>query len=216
MTNTKTTATVDYSLKLTLNHTGKMSGLQSLSTACTLNTRCQKYSKINGAICQKCYAQNMFKRYGENFNNAFEHNYRVLTKSIIPVEYLPKINSLYFRFEAFGDLQNTKQFINYLNICNHNPRTNFAIWTKNPDIIQKVFNSGYEKPENLNILVSSLFINQPANFSKYNFIDKIFTVYSKDYIKSNNININCGARDCAGCLKCYTKNSITVINEMLK
>jgi hypothetical protein len=203
-------------LHLTLNHTGKMYGIQSLSTACTLNSRCAKYSKINGAICQKCFAAAMFKRYGAGFNNAFENNYKLLTREIIPAEDLPIITGAYFRFEAFGDLENEIQFVNYLNICEKNPLVNFAIWTKNPDIMQAVFNQGYKKPENLNIIISSLFINKQRSAAGYNFVDKIFTVYDKKTAAARDININCGARSCLGCLKCYTKNDITIINELVK
>ena len=117
-------------LKITKNHTGKMAGFWSLSTACICNTRCAKYAAMPGTICSKCYAQNMFKRYGEAFNNAFINNYNILTSAVLPSEYLPVLNCLYFRFEAFGDLQNPVQFINYLNICYKNPGVNFAIWTK--------------------------------------------------------------------------------------
>lgn len=203
-------------LHVTKQHTGKMQGLQSLSTACTINKHCKKYAAINGAICQKCFAAAMFKRYGDNFNNAFVNNYNILTSEILPLESLPVINCLYFRFEAFGDLDNEKQFINYLNIAENNPRVNFAIWTKTPAIMQNVFNMGYKKPDNLNIIVSSLFINKVANFNQYNFIDKVFTVYDKKYAAENDIKINCGARDCSTCLKCYTKNDIKYINELVK
>ena len=203
-------------LKITKNHTGKMSGLQSLSTACIVNTLCKAHATVKGSICEKCYAATMFKRYGEGFNNAFINNYNILTGSVLPSDELPIINCLYFRFEAFGDLQNSVQFINYLNICNKNPRVNFAIWTKNPDIIKKVFNMGYKKPDNLIIIISSLFINKSMDIAKYNFADKIFTVYDNSYIEKNHIEINCGSRNCAGCLKCYTKNDIQYINEKLK
>ena len=205
-----------YKLHLTLSHTGKMKMLQSLSTACICNTNCQKYASVNGSICQHCFAHNMFKRYGTGFKNTFVNNYNVLTTEIIPAEYLPIIFNLYFRFEAFGDLQNDIQFINYLNICRKNPRVNFALWTKNPHIIKKVFNAGYKKPKNLNILVSSLFINKSIDINKYDFVDKVFTVYDKKYIKQNDITINCGAKSCAKCLLCYTKNNVQYINEKLK
>ena len=82
--------------------------------------------------------------------------------------------------------------------------------------MRDVFNLGYKKPENLNIIISSLFINKQLNISNYNFADKVFTVYDKKTATDRNININCGARDCSTCLKCYTKNDIKVINELLK
>lgn len=211
-----------YVLRITENHTGKMKGLQSLSTNAMENKQCNKNCLIDGAICQKCYARKMLKRY-KTLYAKLTHNYNVATTQIIPIEYLPTINALYFRFEAFGDLENEYQFINYLNICYKNQQTSFALWTKNPHIIDSVLNDmGYKKPKNLNIIVSSLFINKEWNYKKlpyakrYNFIDKIFTVYDKQYIKENNININCGALNCNTCLKCYTKNDIKIINERLK
>lgn len=209
-------ARAPYDLHLTTNHTGKMHNIWSLSTSCLINTRCQKYRNISGSICEKCFAHAMNARYSTAFRNAFIDNYMILTREIIPAEYLPLIPVLYFRFESFGDLQNEIQFINYLNICKKNPRVNFAIWTKNPDIIKRVFNKGYEKPENLNIILSSLYINKPANLNKYDFVDKIFTVYDKTTAREKNIEINCGARSCFTCLKCYTKNNTRVINELLK
>lgn len=87
---------------------------------------------------------------------------------------------------------------------------------KNPDIIKKVFAAGYKKPANLNILISALYINKSIDINKFPFADKIFTVYDKKYISDNNITVNCGARDCSTCLKCYTKNPVKYINEMLK
>ena len=212
-----------YELKLTLKHNGKMKGLGSLSTSVLLNEQCKKNALIEGSICQKCYAIKQLKCFKKNFPEAMEHNTKILTSGIIPKKYLPVINFKYFRFEAFGDLNNTTQFINYINICNKNKSTNFAIWTKNPHIIDEVINElGYKKPKNLIIIVSSLFINNQFNLDlyhyskRYSFIDKIFTVYDKNYIKENDININCGSKNCAGCLICYKKNKIKYINEVLK
>ena len=80
----------------------------------------------------------------------------------------------------------------------------------------------YKKPDNLIIIISSLFLNTQWNYetlpysSKYWFIDKIFTVYSKKYINDNNIQVNCGSKKCLDCKLCYTKNSIKFINEILK
>ena len=75
---------------------------------------------------------------------------------------------------------------------------------------------GYKKPDNLNILISALYLNKSIDIAKYNFADKIFTVYDKTYIEKNQIEINCGARDCMSWLKCYTKNNVKYINEKLK
>ena len=144
-----------------------------------------------------------------------KRNQEILTGSVLPEEKLPVINVLYFRFEAFGDLNNATQVINYFNICRKNPGVKFALWTKNPDYIAAAIKAGHEKPENLNIILSSLFINKERK-TKYDFVDKIFTVYDAEYITANNIDINCGARNCFTCGLCYNKNDVRIINEKLK
>ena len=71
------------------------------------------------------------------------------------------------------------------------------------------------KPDNLIIIRSSMFINKAVK-PGYWFVDKTFTVYDKEYIKANQVDINCGARDCINCLKCYTHNDKREIREKLK
>ena len=201
-------------LHFTTNHNGKMAGMISISTSVTTNERCAKNAKIKGSICEKCFAAKQMKVF-PSMENPLVQNQRILTSEILPFEKLPTINALYFRFEAFGDLNNATQVINYFNICKKNPGVNFALWTKNPDYIAAAIKLGHEKPDNLNIILSSLFINKVRNTS-YKFVDKIFTVYDAQYIAENNIEINCGARSCFSCGKCYNKNGIRIINEKLK
>lgn len=151
-----------------------------------------------------------------NLKKKCERNMENL-KELLNVNDLPTINALYFRFEAFGDLDNANQLINYFNIAKKNPKTKFAIWTKNPWIIDEVIKSGISKPKNLNIVLSSLEINKVTDYSKYNWVDRVFTVYDKNYIKDHNIEINCGGLKCMSCLKCYKKSNKTFfINEKLK
>jgi hypothetical protein len=142
-------------------------------------------------------------------------NQRILTSEILPAEKLPIINNLYFRFEAFGALNNATQVINYFRICYKNPKVKFALWTKNPDFIADAIGQGYEKPANLNIVLSSLFVNRERK-NPFSFVDKVFTVYDPQYIEENNISINCGARNCFTCGLCYEKNDVSIINEKLK
>lgn len=201
-------------LHFTVNHSGKMSGMVSISTSVTTNERCKKNAQIKGSICEKCFAAKQMKFY-PSMENCMVENQRILTSSVLPMELLPTINNLYFRFEAFGDLNNDIQVINYFNLCYKNPKVKFALWTKNPDYIESAINQGYKKPENLNIVLSSLFINQERK-NKYDFVDKIFTVYDPSYIEENEININCGARNCFDCGLCYEKNGVKIINEKLK
>lgn len=201
-------------LHFTTNHTGKMQGMASISTSVTTNERCAKNAAIKGSICEKCFAAKQMKVF-PSMENPMIQNQLILTQSIIPENLLPVINVLYFRFEAFGDLNNDIQVINYFNICKKNPNVRFALWTKNPDYIAKAIKAGHKKPENLNIILSSLFINKERK-TKYDFIDKIFTVFDPAYIEKENIEINCGARNCFECSLCYNKNDVRIINEKLK
>lgn len=201
-------------LHFTTKHSGKMSGMVSISTSVTTNERCKKNASIKGSICEKCFASKQMRVF-PTMEKPMVENQRILTSSVLPMELLPTINNLYFRFEAFGDLNNDIQVINYFNLCYKNPKTKFALWTKNPDFIQSAIVKGYDKPENLNIVLSSLFINKERK-TQYPFVDKIFTVYDPTYIEENNVSINCGSRNCFDCGLCYEKNNVTIINEKLK
>lgn len=211
--------TLESPIEITEKMNDKMHGLQSLSTSPLLNTRCQKNRCVDGSICQSCYSCTMAKRF-TNLERKNERNFDKLTAHLLQLDEIPTISALYFRFEAFGDLQNEIQFINYVNICNANPNTHFALWTKNPDIIHNVLKGGLiKKPANLKILVSSLMKNTVRNVDKYRyFVDHVFTVYDLSYILEHpEIVINCGSRSCIGCLACYTdKNAPFEINELIK
>lgn len=194
----------------------KMDGMFSISTSVKCNANCAKNAQIVGSICEKCFSETMHNRYTSLAINT-KHNTDVMTSGIIPTDCLPIINTQIFRFEAFGDLNNDIQFINYINICNANPGVTFSIWTKCPWIMADVFNKGYVKPSNLIILVSSLMLNVALPIEKFPFADHIFTVYTAEYAIANNININCGNNQCIRCRRCYTVgNGEKYINEILK
>lgn len=199
------------------NHAGKMSGLHSISTAVTVNPYCIKRQAKGDSICAHCFAASMMKQH-QALNEATARNAEILTASILPVSVLPLIPTRYFRFEAFGDLINANQVINYFNIAKKNPDTLCALWTKNPQIISKAISMGYDKPGNLQIVLSSPFVNKAIKSTKWAFVDKIFTVYDKQAAKA--VNINCGARSCLACGRCYRPNpdgaKIQYINEILK
>ena len=199
------------------NHTGKMNGLHSLSTSVAVNPYCIKRQANGNSICAHCFSASMMKQY-KALNEATTRNAEILTASVLPVDVLPLIPSRYFRFESFGDLINTNQVINYFNIAKKNPDTLCALWTKNPHIIAKAIQMGHEKPANLQIVLSSPLVNKPIKATKYAFIDKIFTVYDKEAAQA--VNINCGARSCLACGRCYRPNpegvTIQYVNELLK
>lgn len=206
----------EFGIHICTSHTGKMTGFASLSTSPIANTFCQNRSKCKGSICAMCYSIQMQNVYSA-LNKVLIENHRVLTSQIIPVEKMPILNYLMFRLEAFGDVQNETQILNYFNLCKRNPRVQFTIWTKNTAIFKRVFENGNRKPKNLIIIVSSPMVNKALKIEDYSFADKVFTVYEKDYALNNGIKINCGSKSCASCGMCYNKNSRTVyVNELLK
>nr|DAZ81353.1 MAG TPA: hypothetical protein [Caudoviricetes sp.] len=201
----------------TLRHTGKMAGMMSLSTSCTMNKNCLYRSKNPKTVCSHCYAQRQLKIY-KTLEKCLIKNTEILTGRVLEDRELPIINALYFRLESFGDLNNTTQVINYFNLCKKNKNVRFALWTKNLWLIESVLNAGVKKPSNLQIIYSLPILNDKNEtiFAWYPFVDKVFTVFTKDYIKENNIEINCGAESCLKCAKCYKKNNVKYINEQLK
>lgn len=223
MRNTKREAflTIDNAEELTgvhytLKHCGKMSGMQSLSTSCLCNKNCLNRVENSNLVCSHCYAQRQMKMY-KNLEKCLKKNTEILTANLLTDEEIPLINAAFFRFESFGDLNNEVQIVNYFRICKRNKHVKFALWTKNPWIIAEAINNGESKPRNLQIVYSSPYLNKCDNkLNKYPFIDKIFTVYTKEYIKANNIKINCGAKSCLSCHKCYIKSKEIYINEKCK
>ena len=197
-------------IHITTQHEGKMTGMQSISTSSRQNPYCQQRIKDGDSVCIKCYAERLMKM-RPRIDTCMQRNGELLSSKVIDPDYLPEVNVLYFRFEAFGDLINVTHVINYFNICKKNPETHFALWTKNPGLIDQAIKSGEEKPKNLRIVYSSPKLNQVYE-PQYDFIDKIFTVYTKDA----DVKINCGKKKCIDCKLCYKENKVRYINERVK
>ena len=210
--------------------TGKMESLASISTAIpggvsrryAAEIESNKYceGRINNPdyICANCYADAMNERYPDLKEKLID-NTVLYSFDILPLELLPLLNYALFRLESFADLRTWVQAANYFNICKKNPQVNFALWSKNPWLIQECIDHGYKKPKNLEIVYSSKKMNcvESNIFNLYPFIDKVFTVYTATYALRNNITINCGSRKCLECRVCYTKQKKHMfINEILK
>ena len=201
-----------------LKHTGKMEGMNSISTSCKENPYCIAMHSVKGSVCEKCYAQAQLS-YQKTTAEKYAGSTLDLTSRLLAFEEIPTLNHEYgvFRLEAFGELNNTIQVMNYFSICEKNPHLNFALWTKRPELIKEVLNLGISKPENINIIQSTVMINGMPEIGKYDFIDGYFSVYTKEYAIEHNIKINCGSRKCLECLECYDyHDGIFIINELLK
>lgn len=198
-------------LHWTTDHSAKMQGLASISTDINTNPICQGRRKINGSICQLCFSARMWDdedgQYRHN-NEAFKRNTEILCSRMLEEFEIPVINPDRWplvRFEAFADLQSVTQFLNYCKIARLNPGVKFALWTKNPGFVAKGLRI-VDKPKNLQIVLSSMGVNRPANGKAFSFVDKVFTVYDDETIQRDGVSINCGARSCMGCQICYKPN----------
>ena len=199
-------------------HTGKMKGIKSIGTSCADNPFCIKRRQNGLSICSKCYADTYMKM-RLSLREHLADNASVLTSRLLEGREIPVTNDLIYRFESFGDLQNVTQLKNYIAIAEMNEYTRFALWTKNIWFLDEVFNKeGVAKPGNLSIVVSSPMLNAPMELDRqrYWMVDHVFTVYDKKFIKEHDIEINCGARNCLGCKKCYVDEDVFYINEKLK
>lgn len=196
---------------------GKLEGIPAISTSVLLNPICQARAKDPDSVCAKCFAMNTVNRY-KDLRHHLEENTEALTKPLA-LNDLPRfaLNVGFVREEAFGDTQNVTQAINYINIAMVNPSTRVTVWTKNPKHYMFALEE-VEKPENLTIIYSSPHLNKEDAYilERYPFIDKVFTVYTDDYIKEHGIEINCGGRKCVACGRCYLKNDERFIRERLK
>lgn len=206
------------------NHNGKMEGMTSISTSCRNNTFCEKMSKIEGTICQKCYAQRQLKAYAKTMMPKYEKSTQELTSRILTWNELPIFdNSVNIvRVESFGELNNTIQAINYINIIRKNPFINFGWWTKRPNLIARALKEmglTAEALDNCNVIYSNPYIDTMPKIHKYPFIKGYFTVWSsEEKALENGQLINCGKKKCKECLNCYDlhEEGIFFINELLK
>lgn len=220
---TKRTIIADH---ITYDHDAKMHGIISISTYVGYNRFCKcRMQNCDNAICKYCYANSLTNcRQGLKARLIRLHMIFTnieLTANDIPVLDIEKYP--FFRFESFGDINNTIQVRNYNLIAVCNSSVNFTLWTKNPGIIQAAINDGMILADNLVIGLSSLYLNTPEleKAQRYNFIRFLFTVYDDDYIRKHNVIINCGAKHCVSCGICYKylhefKHGLQLINERKK
>ena len=195
--------------------TGKMAGVPSISTSVLYNPICESRRKCGDSICAHCFAAATLNQYKAAGAHAKE-NFELLTSRILEKSELPIFGNVRFvRIESFGDVANETQAVNYANIALNNPGVIFGWWTKNVKIVAAAFDSIGGKPSNVILIESSEKVNvEKAPSSEY--VDKVFTVYDKKYIRENGVEINCGARSCVACQRCYTKGTACKVHEVLK
>ena len=216
-------------VKLSFNLSAKMAAILALSTNACMNGNCNKKANSDcGCVCNFCYARNGIKNYAA-FRENISENFMTLSE-IIPWNRLPVIDYTevpFFRFESHGDLFCKAQAINYINIAAYNPLVSFAIWTKNPWHLYEAYKAA-GKPVNMRAIYSYYFVvNSDEDLAKAmkrwetvkktygNLFDSIFIVLGKEYAADHMELVNCGARDCFKCHRCYNGNE-ELIFEVLK
>lgn len=200
----------------------KLEGICSISTSVFDNCFCKAKRKLKTCICSMCYAYNQ-----QSFQNGLrEHNILngwILRNVLIPVSAFKVLKFMFpvLRIESFGDTCNVIQARNYIRIIKAFPELTCAIWSKNILIWEQAFQAE-GKPQNTTYVHSSHKINKPddIDLNRFDFVDHIFTVYTKDFAKKHNVQINCGGKKCLECIKakinCYFHNTELFINELLK
>lgn len=201
----------------------KLDGIKSISTCCLDNDFCLFRMNDSNSICHDCYAGTQQERqHGLQEHNII--NGIILRNVAIPAEYWQALsfsNDRFARIESFGDVANETQVENYISVMHAFPETIFAAWTKNVviwfNVLEKI-----GKPANMVFIVSSchknVVIKLADKYAKY--VDHVFTVYDKEYIIKNNVDINCGGRACKECIaakkNCYFRNTEYHIREEIK
>jgi len=198
--------------------TAKLEGVPCISTSCRVNPRCLRRMNSGkpGHICHSCFANGTTGQY-DDLERALESNFLLLTTGLIPDEWLPRFKPSVeiVRIEAFGDLFNVLQARNYLRIARANPRVKFAFFTKNGGTLDRAIK--YEGvPANVVFIQSSEFINQKTA-PRFRWVNKVFTVYdTEDSARARGVKINCGARSCNKCRRCFTRRGARYVSELLK
>lgn len=199
---------------------GKLEGYYSVSTSVLINKICQARARVEGSICQKCYAASTAERYHE-LALCLETNHIVLNTWLIPENEWEKLvwptTNGDARIEAFGDVETVACAQNYLRIIKTHPWINFGVWTKNSKLWYEAMRLEGGKPKNMKFIVSSTHINTPEILEdwEWEYVDHVFTVYTKEYAEARGIVINCGGAKCVTCRNCY-KCGVKHINELLK
>ena len=222
-----------HSLKYSDHTAEKMKGIQSLSTYKKTSSICN-FLSLHGGICKKCYAEKSLSLYKASLQPLLIYNTLLLKYIDIDACQIPYINSKYFRFEAFSDLQSSKHFKNLLQVCKKNKNTIFTLWTKAGYTLVKMIEDQQIKrlPNNLNIVISEFYLNKktdpeylkqlqtclyPSQAIRGNYKNalKSFIVYGDEKSRLNSGLYLCKNK-CIDCLKCYKKSkNIIYIAEKL-
>lgn len=133
----------------------KLANVAQISTSNLLNKFCYARQQNEKYVCFHCYAEQMKPII--MIQTAINHailTHVLLTEDQMPIAKNPKLNK-FFRFEAFGDLENELQTINYLKIASALEKQGIkcALWTKNHTFLKNALEIA-PRPKNLTLIWS--------------------------------------------------------------
>jgi len=196
----------------TTNGAGKMELIRSANTSPVDNDFCLKMSESK-AICSSCYSMRSLKSYRKTCRPSWYRNGVLLTMHEYPVEAMPVVMDRVFRIHSHGEIISPRHYRNIIRLACRNPETIFAFWSKRKDIVQR---AGVENiPSNVIMIYSNPSVDRVSRIIPKGF-SKVFNVVSKEHAKRNKIAVNCGARKCFECQRCYKFETESVIVELKK
>ncbi len=211
---------------------GKMQNINSLNTDARDNPMCMRFHKNPDYICYNCFSITGLEAGNRGSGASKKINSKLLTKRVYEPEEFPSRNiTPTFRISSDGDIINSTHMMNIANFLkrqfDEGKIQQVAWWSKLPKYIREFIPYGKKLglPMNkISLIFSTYELNNmkpkvPAGF------DRCFTVYSADFIdqlvaegkiKGEKQFVNCGARDCLKCMRCYKKSGEKIIREKVK
>jgi len=197
---------------------GKLEGFLAINTNTLTNPYCMTASQSpsSRSICARCYSVSMLKTFRASCVPSFERNSEALGTHIIGTDMMaPRFDPYsavpYVRFSGHGELINTTHLRNLYAIASASPDVTFALWTKRSMLVYMLEEEGVLPPPNLVMVYSNVVIDQVMPTPPRLF-DKVFNNVEDN---PEGARVNCQGK-CRDCLKCYSKNGVTVIVELVK
>jgi len=198
-----------------LSKTSKMPTMSINSSAFLCNTG-SKLNKIEGTVCENCYALKGFYAFPKVKQSLIEKtlNYRkpewvgAVVISIL-LDNKGKWDKNYFRFHDSGDVQDVEHLDKIVQIANHLPNLTFWLPTKEKKFLHDYLKSGRTIPVNLVVRVSGFYVDEDKDvvgrYSNYSVVldEKSVEEMSGEYSVCPSSK---QGNQCLDCRACWDKN----------
>jgi hypothetical protein len=215
----------------------KMAFKHSISTSVRLNPYCQARQcmrcRADGKepVCPYCFA-NAISNARPTVDYSTTRNSEILWNVEIPSDVWRKVRGKEViswhepdaRIQSLADVACVRECRNYIHLTNAFPEMRWVPWSKNDWFWWNAFQQ-LGKPENMNYIHSSLFLNEidEGPIWMQPFIDYIFTVFTEEFARLHpEIVMNCctltnKGRQCRrDCNDCYVRGKCRYRNELVR